>query len=200
MNSRLMFQKCTFVLCFELTLFAAKNYSFVFCACVHPKVWLGSGFEIAFFTSKCLSIMLWGSVNSQCIFWTCLMPTLFTRKNDSLVFFLGVCFQIAFLTCLVFTLITREPWIFMNASYMVSYLNLLVCLISTFIAAIWPFFAVYHDMFFKIPCVIAGKVTKVTFVWFLIHMHLHVPKEHRSSLSNISARIASQSPGKFSWM
>ena len=124
----------------------------------------------------------------------------FHKKNDSLVFFLNVCVQITFLTCLVFTLITREPWIFMNASYMVSYLNLLVCLISTFIAAIWPFFGVYHDMFFKIPCVIAGKVTKVTFVWFLIHMHLHVPKEHWSALSNISTGIASQSPRQFCWM
>ena len=85
MNSWLVFQKRTFVLCFKLTLFAAKNYSFVFCACVHPKVWLSSGFEIAFFTSKCLSIMLGGSVSFQCIFWTCLMPTLFTRKIDSLV-------------------------------------------------------------------------------------------------------------------
>ena len=121
MNSLLVFQKPAFVLCFKPTLFAAKNYSFVFCACVHPKVWLSSGFEIAFFTSKCLSIMLWGSVFFQCIFWTCLMSTFhkekwfprawrlcefsmhflnlpyahtFHKKNDSLVFFLNVCVQI----------------------------------------------------------------------------------------------------------
>ena len=108
MNSRVVFQKCTFVLCFKRTLFAAKNNSFVFCACVHPKVWLSSGFEIAFFTSKCQSIMLGSSVNSQCIFWTCLMSTLFTRKNDSLVLGGSVNSQCIFWTCLMPTLFTRK--------------------------------------------------------------------------------------------